>query len=109
MSMKPPITDLDIKTESSGFYEGFSKFVTVGSKASIGMLIFWAIVFQESAGNALKALRATIDANRGSRYMYIMGFYIVVCLGLAIWPATGKIRLGGDDRKPEFSNFCGFR
>lgn len=32
MALRPPMTDLDIKTEGSGFYEGFSKFVAIGSK-----------------------------------------------------------------------------
>ncbi len=108
MSLKPPITDLNIPTESSGFYEGFSKFVAIGSKTCIGLLILWAIVFQESAGNVLNSVRATIDANTGSWYMYAMTFYIVVCLVLALYPATGKIRLGGVDSKPEFSSFSWF-
>ena len=40
--------------------------------------------------------------------MYVMAFYILVCFGLAIWPATGKIRLGGDGSRPEFSSFSWF-
>ncbi len=40
--------------------------------------------------------------------MYAMTFYIVVCLVLALYPATGKIRLGGVDSKPEFSSFSWF-
>jgi choline-glycine betaine transporter len=27
---------------------------------------------------------------------------------MAIWPATGRIRLGGEDSKPEFSSFSWF-
>ena len=106
--ISPPITHLDIKTESSGFYEGFSKFVAVGSKMALGLLILWAIVFPEAAGNVLKSIRSTIDANTGAWYMYVMAFYIVCCLVLALWPATGKIRLGGDQSRPEFSSFSWF-
>ena len=40
--------------------------------------------------------------------MYVVSLYIIVCLPLAIYPATGKIRLGGVDSKPEFSNFSWF-
>ena len=40
--------------------------------------------------------------------MYIMAFYILVCLGLGIWPATDRIRLGGEESCPEFSNFSWF-
>ncbi len=108
MALPPPITGLDIKTQDSGFYEGFSKFVAVGSKLLLGALILWAIVFPEAAGSVLTGIRGAIDANTGSWYMYVMAFYIVVCLVLAIWPATGKIRLGGNDSKPEFSSFSWF-
>lgn len=31
-SIKPPIRDLNIKTEDKGFYEGFSKAVALGSR-----------------------------------------------------------------------------
>lgn len=106
--MKPPLTDLDINTASTGFYEGFSKSVTIGSKLAIGALILWAIAFPDKAGEVLKGVRSTIDANTGPWYMYVMTFYIIVCLVLAIWPRTGAIRLGGADSKPEFSSFSWF-
>ena len=108
MAMKPPLMDLDIQTANSGFYEGFSKFVAIGSKLLIGALILWAVAFPEAAGAALNSIRSTIDANTGSWYMYVMAFYIIVCLTLALLPSTGKIRLGGADSKPEFSSFSWF-
>ena len=108
MTIKDPLLDLNIVTETSGFYQGFSKFVTVGSKISIGALILWAVTQPETAGQVLKAVRSSIDSNTGPWYMYVMAFYILVCFGLAIWPATGKIRLGGEGSSPEFSNFSWF-
>ena len=109
MSIKPPITDLPIETDSSGFYEGFNKIVALDSKILIGLLILWAAVFPDAAGNVLKNIRSTGDANTGAWYMYVMAFYIVVCLALALWPSTGKLKLGTDNVEPEFSNFHGFR
>jgi choline-glycine betaine transporter len=94
MSIQPPLTELDIETADSGFYEGFSKVVAIGSKLAIGALILWAILFPAGAGAALKGIRSTIDANTGSWYMYVMTLYIVVCLALAIWPSTGKNSFG---------------
>ena len=108
MAIKEPLLDLNIETEKSGFYQGFSKFVTVGSKISIGALILWAVTQPETAGEVLKAVRSSIDNNTGPWYMYVMAFYILVCFGLAIWPATGKIRLGGDGSHLEFSSFSWF-
>ncbi|EBA02878.1 BCCT transporter [Rhodobacterales bacterium HTCC2150] len=108
MALKPPLTELAINTEEQGFYSGFSKVVALGSKLLIGLLIVWAAVFSESAGAVLNSIRDFISANTGTWYMWVMAFYIVVCIALALWPATGKIRLGGEDSKPEFSNFSWF-
>ena len=99
---------LNIETEKSGFHQGFSKFVAVDSKLSIGALILWAVTQPETAGEVLKAIRGSIDNNTGPWYTSITAFYILVCLGLGIWPATGRIRLGGEESRPEFSNFSWF-
>ena len=108
MALKPALTDLDITTASSGYYEGFSKFVSIGSKVSIGALIVWAIAFPDGAGAVLTSIRNTIDANTGPWYMYVVSFYIIVCLVLALIPSTGSIRLGGVGSRPEFSSFSWF-
>lgn len=108
MSVKPPLTELDIKTADSGFYSGFNQFVSVLSKVLIGILIVWAAAFPDWAGSVLKSINGFLNANFGSWYMYIMAVYVVACFALALWPATGRIRLGRDGEKPEFSNFSWF-
>ena len=40
--------------------------------------------------------------------MYVVFFYILVCLALALWPTAGKIHLGQPGEKPEFNNFSWF-
>ena len=52
MSLQPPLTELEIKTDSSGFYSGFNTFVTVGSKILIGLLILWASVWSDQAASS---------------------------------------------------------
>jgi len=108
MAIKPPLTDLPIETADDGFYVGFNKIVAVGSKILIGLLILWAAVWSEQAGNVLKSIRAAVDANTGAWYMYVMTFYIIVCLALALWPSTGRLKLGRPEDVPEFSNFSWF-
>ncbi len=108
MSIKEPLTELPIALDNDGFYGGFNKIVALGSKIAIGLLIVWAAVWPEKAGAFLKGIRGTIDANTGAWYMYVMAFYIIVCLGLALWPATGKLKLGAPEDKPEFSSFSWF-
>ncbi|MEO0866129.1 MAG: BCCT family transporter, partial [Pseudomonadota bacterium] len=41
-------------------------------------------------------------------YVYVMAFYVAVCLLLAVLPASGKLKLGHHDDEPEFSNFSWF-
>ena len=108
MSTAPPLQTLEIKTDDSGFYRGFNTFVAIGSKCLIGLLILWAAVFQEQAGAALSSLNSFLLGHFGHWYMYVVFFYILVCLALALWPTAGKIHLGQPGEKPEFNNFSWF-
>ena len=108
MSTVPPLQTLEIKTDDSGFYRGFNTFVAIGSKCLIGLLILWAAVFQEQAGAALSSLNSFLLGHFGHWYMYVVFFYILVCLALALWPTAGKIHLGQPGEKPEFNNFSWF-
>ena len=94
MALPPPLTHLPIALHDRGFYEGFNRIVTVGAKTLVVLIILWAAVFPERAGALLSAVNATVLANFGAWYVYVTTFFVLVCLGLAIWPATAKIRLG---------------
>lgn len=108
MSLKPPVTDLDIKVEKKGFYEGFSKGTTIGSKIIIILLVLWAAVYSEQAGTLLLKIRGWSFESFGPWYIYAMAFVVILCLILAIIPSMGKVRLGGEEAKPEFSRFSWF-
>lgn len=108
MAIKPPLTELPIATAPAGFYEGFNTIVTVGSKILVGLLIVWAAAFPVQAGAALSALNGFLLSSFGTWYIYVMAFYLITCLALAIWPATGRIRLAGEGEGPEFSTFSWF-
>ena len=108
MSIHPPITELKIKLAKSGFYQGFNQIVTLGSKFLLILLVLWAAVFSDQAGALLKNLQGWSFENFGAWYIYAMAFYVIVCLVLAIHPTMGKIILGGDGAKPEFSRFSWF-
>lgn len=108
MALKPPLSELPIKTADVGFYRGFSVNVTVISKIIISCLVVWAIVWPEWAGNVLDAWNSVILKNFASWYIWTVAFFVIVCLGLAIWPTAGRLNLGQDGEKPEFSNFSWF-
>ncbi|SMY09593.1 BCCT family transporter [Flavimaricola marinus] len=108
MPPKPPLTDLPIKTAKSGFYKGFTKDVTISGKILVGALILWAVAFPAQAASVLGALNSIILGAFNYWYVYVMAFFVILCLVLAIWPAAGRLKMGLPDDKPEFSNFSWF-
>ena len=40
--------------------------------------------------------------------IYAVAFFLALCLVLAALPASGRLKLGHNDEKPEFSNFSWF-
>ena len=108
MPLTPPLTNLSIHTNRDGFYGGFNAFVAAGSKILIGALILWAAVFPEKASDVLRTLNNWLLAYFGHWYMYVVFFYIIVCVGLALWPKSGRIKLGKANESPEFSRFSWF-
>ncbi|MBY4891414.1 BCCT family transporter [Rhodobacteraceae bacterium N5(2021)] len=108
MAIKPPLTDLPIKTADSGFYQGFSKNVTIISKAIISILVVWCIFWPVQAGATLGTWNAVILNNFAAWYIYVVAAFVIVCLSLAIWPTAGRMKLGTPDEVPEFSNFSWF-
>ncbi|WP_306260089.1 BCCT family transporter [Pararhizobium sp. IMCC21322] len=108
MPIKPPITDLPIRVSNSGFYRGFTKDVTISAKILVGALILWAIAFPDQAAAVLGSVNTVLLATFNYWYVYSMAFFVVLCFALALWPAAGRLRLGLDDDRPEFSNFSWF-
>ena len=108
MSMKPPLMHLPIKVAESGFYKGFTKDVTVTAKILVGALILWAVAFPDQAGSVLSSINSLILASFNYWYIYVVAFFVAVCLILAVLPASGRLKLGHEDDQPEFSNFSWF-
>lgn len=106
--MKPPITDLPIEVADSGFYKGFTKNVTITAKLLVGGLIVWAVAFPEGAATFLGNINSFILGTFNYWYVYAMAFFVLTCFALALWPASGRLKLGLPDDKPEFSNFSWF-
>ncbi|RED11227.1 BCCT family transporter [Pontivivens insulae] len=108
MALEPPLTDLPIKTAERGFYRGFSIDVTVVSKVIISALVVWAIFWPTESGRILGQLNSVILENLAAWYIWTVALFVIVCLGLAIWPTAARMNLGVEGEKPEFSNFSWF-
>ncbi|CAD0187272.1 Glycine betaine transporter OpuD [Ruegeria sp. THAF57] len=108
MAKEPPLMELPIEVSEGGFYDGFSKDVTIASKILVGALIFWAIAFPENASVVLGAMNSFLLANFASWYTWVVAFFIIVCVVLAIIPSTGRLKMGLPGDTPEFSSFSWF-
>lgn len=106
--MKPPLSKLDIPVSEKGFYAGFARDVAVGAKFLVVALVVWAVAFPESAASALGTLNTLILGVFNYWYIYAVAFFLILCLTLALLPVSGRLRLGMDDERPEFSNFSWF-
>ena len=105
LPVEPPLVELDIPTHDRGFYDGFSREVTIPGKIIVSLLILWAIFFPVNAMDTLAIANSTIIASFSGWYVYLVATLIVVCGGIAILPQSGRLRIGPPGEKPEFSRF----
>ncbi len=100
--------NVSISKASKGFYKGFNHTVTFGSKALILSLVLWAILLPTQAASTLSSVQGFVLEHFGSYYIYAMALFAFACIGLALIPHIGNIRLGGNQARPEFSRFSWF-
>ena len=104
----PPLVELPISTADRGFYDGFSRQVTIPAKIIVTLIILWAIFFPVSANETLSAANSTIISSFAGWYVYLVAALIAICALLAIFPQTGSLRIGYAGEKPEFSRLSWF-
>ncbi|WP_255573818.1 BCCT family transporter [Erythrobacter sp. SCSIO 43205] len=108
LPIAPPLVELPIDTHDAGFYDGFAREVAIPGKVIVSFLIIWAIFFPAQAIATLQIANNSIIEIFGGWYVYLVAAVIVTCLGLALWPASGRLRLGGPGEMPEFTRFSWF-
>ena len=108
MAISEPLKELNINTRNSGFYEGFNQVVALTSKVLIALIVIWAVADPVRAGQVLKDVQNWSLQYFNAYYIYAVGFYIFVCLLVALYPPFGKVKLGQADGVPEFSSFSWF-
>ncbi|MBL4857895.1 MAG: BCCT family transporter [Erythrobacter sp.] len=106
--MAPPLVELPIITHDRGFYDGFSRAVTIPSKIIVSLLIMWAIFFPVSANATLSAANSSIISSFSGWYVYLVAALMAVCFLLALWPSAGRLKIGTEDEAPEFNRFSWF-
>lgn len=104
----PPMVELPIGTHDSGFYDGFSREVTIPGKIIVSLIILWAIFFPVSAMETLEVANSTIISAFSAWYVYLVAALILISAVLALVPQTGSLRIGAPGEKPEFSRLSWF-
>lgn len=72
------------------------------SGLTIIAFVFFSLVFREQAGELFGWLRTAVTSNFDWVFMFACNIFVVFALFLVVSP-FGKIRLGGDDAKPDYS------
>lgn len=108
MSIKPPFTELEIKTSDSGFYEGNSVPIALISKGIMVILVLWALMLPENANKLLGAWNGSLLKGFNGFYVISVGVFAFFLFVLALIPSIGKRKLGMEGDQPEFSNFSWF-
>jgi choline-glycine betaine transporter len=94
---------LAIKTVAYGFYRGFNPVVSISSKVLVSCLVIGLIAFPTGSENMLAALKKVTLQLFGVWYIYLLAAFPVLCFGLALLPASGRIVLGQPGDTPEHS------
>ncbi len=108
MSIKPPFTDLDIKTQDSGFYENNSLPIALLSKGIMVALVLWALIWPANANGVLGSFNWLLLEKFNQFYIVIVGLFAFFLFIVAILPYSGRKVMGPEGEKPEFSNFSWF-
>ena len=77
------------------------------SSITIVVFVVGALVFQEAATEVFKNTRAWLTTNLDWFFLIAANLTLLFCLYVACSP-LGKVRLGGADAKPEYSNATWF-
>jgi choline/glycine/proline betaine transport protein len=82
--------------------DGINRSVLYGSLVGMLVFLFYTVVYTEQAGDLFSASLAWVNQTFGWYYMLAAVIYLVFVLYVG-FSRFGKIRLGADDSRPEFS------
>ena len=91
----------------AGLFQHMHKGMTLTSALLVLAFVLFTSFNNELASSVFGTARSWIELNFGWYYMVTIVFLIGVC-GFIVFSRHGKVRLGDDDSRPEFSNFAWF-
>lgn len=91
----------------SGFFTGLHPGMSIAAKGMIAAFVIFTVMNVEFAGSIYKSIRSWIENGLSFYYITLFTIALFVCFFL-MFSKHGKVRLGDDDSRPEFSNFSWF-
>ncbi|MBA4501284.1 BCCT family transporter [Marinobacterium marinum] len=102
-----PKEELETLIEQRGVLKGLNSTLGITAIVMTVVFILYAVLLGKTASEQFLGIKAWIENTLGWYYIIVMFMAFVVCLYL-MFSRVGKIRLGRDGDRPEFSNFAWF-
>ncbi|GKW49585.1 BCCT family transporter [Halomonas sp. NCCP-2165] len=104
-SQTGPLNPAALQIQQRGLLKGAHRGMTLTAAAIILAFVLFTAFDTSLAGTVFGSARAWIESTFSAYYIITLVFLIAVCFGLMLSP-FGKVRLGDDDSRPEFSTFA---
>ncbi|WP_324732468.1 BCCT family transporter [Pseudomonas paeninsulae] len=102
-----PNERLDALIEQRGILKGLNPTLGITAITMIVFFMLYAILLGKTASEQFIGLKTWIESTLGWYYVLMMFLAFAVCMYIT-FSRLGRIRLGRDDERPEFSNFAWF-
>ncbi|MCS2611124.1 BCCT family transporter [Halomonas dongshanensis] len=94
-------------TSNRGVFAGVDKTMAIASTAMVVAFVLFSILQPSLANTIYLSIKAFIEQQLGWYYILVVNVVLFVTVGIIVSP-FGKLRLGRDHERPEFSNFTWF-
>ena len=101
---EPEPQSTPISVANSGMWAGLHPGMAIASLAMVLMFVVFTVVNVEGAGAVYAGIRAWIESSLGGFYILSICVMLVACIYI-MCSRHGKVRLGDDEARPEFSTF----
>ena len=88
----------------AGWWRGMHPGMSIASLAMVAVFVVFTLGFVESAGTVYSTVRGWVESTFGGFYVISIAVVFVACLYVML-SRHGRVRLGDDDARPEFSTF----
>lgn len=102
-----PNEHLDALIEQRGILKGLNSTLGITAISMIVFFMLYAILLGKTANEQFLGIKTWIESTLGWYYVVMMFLAFLVCMYVT-FSRVGRIRLGRDDDRPEFSNFAWF-